>query len=172
MNSATEFKLLGGLMESKDPLEQCPDCRLVFPKADFFNRLMCRECQIKRANHPQVLVTLDDGEQFHVDEKMAELVCLLNNRGYWTINSCQANKQEDNQDIAWLQFHWRAVIQFKKLFGGIRQVNKSLFKKLVCRNNWSMLMSGNDNNDDIQISVSLRFLAADIAEFVSTLKQM
>ena len=150
------------------PLHLCEDCGKLCPVEDFLQRIMCRDCQVKMARHPQVLVTMKDGEQFHVDVKLQELICLLNHHGYRTHNSCQENRP----NIAWIQFAWQCVAEFSELFYRIREIDSKFFAKFN-QYEWHIPLVDDDFEDDgsIEISLSLRFPAADIELFTAVMRQ-
>lgn len=152
----------------KKPLHYCEDCGNWYPVEDFLQRVMCRDCQVKIARHPQVLVTMKDGEQFHVDIKLKELICLLNHHGYKTINSCQENRP----NIAWIQFAWDCVADFSELFYRIREIDSELFNKMNDYE-WHVPLIDYDfeENGTIEMSLSLRFPTTDIEMFTAVMRK-
>lgn len=148
----------------------CDDCKKTWPEEDFLGRrYICRHCQIKTATHPQVLLTLDDGEQFHVDEKLKDLIYCFNRYGFITLNSCQENKP----NIAWIAFAWEGMQDLDRLFVRIREHDETFFHKMAGYE-WKMSLDDGDFDEDgsIDLGLSLRFPAEDIPLFTAVMEEI
>ncbi len=153
---------------SKMESDICPECHKEFPIEDFMERVYCSQCQVKIAQHPQVLVKIND-KQFHVDEKIQELIYLLNIVDCPTANSCQGNP---DKDTIWVEFC--SMEKLKELLIQIRRTDHDIFHKMMSYT-WTFYMHDDDIEEDedaINMGYSLRFPHHDLSRMVGVLREI
>ncbi len=84
----------------------CYKCNIILTNENNFGRAcICGECQVKYAEHPQILTR----HGFYVDEKLVDIINTICDNDIKTTNSCQ-----NNNNTIWIAFD--GLTDVKKLY--------------------------------------------------------
>ena len=112
-------------------------------------------------DHKQVITKFG----FLVDEKLKDIIELLNDNNYYTVNSCQ--NQEHLNNVTWICFDADVVNDFMiKIFAK----NIELYDYLSY-SDWEIICDV-DHEFNGQVLTSLRFPSKDLEGITKTLKQI
>lgn len=131
-------------------MQSCYGCEEQFDVAKAGFRGYCRDCQLVDRDHKQVMTRYG----FTVDEKLVDIIVLLNDKGYLTENSCQ--DQEHLGHKTWIQFSDHDEV--KQLLRLIRTMDREFYEFMAHEAEWTICFDeDSDDVPNVYSSLGLRF---------------
>lgn len=164
-NEISEDECMGYEDETNEISEdECSGCDIQLTFENSGDRALCKECQIRIADHKQVESSFGP----LIDEELVDIINIFHDFGIMTNNSCQVQTNTSNprhNNKTWICFDSiKDVEQFMKI---CKLGTK--FHKYILEQDWDIVVDSEYILDPLMYEYSLRFPYSDLDYFRKSL---